>query len=221
MADTFPRLVAPPRTVPDAQATAEWRHTTCPSCGQHLLTLHALGALHTGTELTVAACRHIRPSQLLPTTQITFDGGARSVEGRRVAGAGAALWQLSEGSWQLTHVARVPLPAEEHAQVAETWGAVAAIELLTYVPLHAAALISGDNLNIVRYCAAAGRLRRPHLALPLTRPLADLALTTRTVQWQAVPRRVNKEADSIATEALMQASNLPVHVGPAVHITCL
>ena len=82
----------PPRSVAAAAATAEWRHRRCPTCGDYVVDLIASVTLQEGAELTVDASPHILGNTDLVPWEVTFDGGARALQGRRVAGAGALLW---------------------------------------------------------------------------------------------------------------------------------
>ena len=52
---------------------------------------------------------------------MTFDRGAREVNGRRVAGAGAVLWRFDGGTGNMVMIKRavIGLPGEARAQVAE------------------------------------------------------------------------------------------------------
>ena len=67
---------------------------------------------------------------------------------------------------------------------------------------------SGDNLAVVRYCAAQGRLRRPAMQAVVEPGLAALSRGGWDVAWQAVRRRLNVAADAAATEAVQWAGRL-------------
>ena len=60
------------------------------------------------------------------------------------------------------------------------------------------ARISGDNLAVVRFCASHGRLTRPHLHGPLDAPLNAVTWAGWQIDWNAVRRRFNRAADSLA-----------------------
>eukprot|EP00969_Alexandrium_andersonii_P177197 7835859-Alexandrium_andersonii.AAC.1 len=68
--------------------------------------------------------------------------------------------------------------------------------------------IVGDNLGVVRYAAAAGRLRRAPLCAVLEGPLGDASARGVHIAWQAVRRRFNKAADAGATRAVHWAAQL-------------
>ena len=183
----------------------------CPDCGEWTAQLYSTDAIEANHEVVVPGATHLTQPVGQHTHEITFDGGARAVgDDRCVAGAGAILWGPSDHT-QFSRLATVEvlLPAESDAQVAEAWGAHAALSLLDVVPPAVSVRIAGDNLAVVRYCAAHGRLRRPDMAMPLERPLGDLSLSGRTVEWMAVPRRLNGAADAIATHALQTSATLP------------
>ena len=141
---------------------------------------------------------------------VTFDGGARDKDGR-VAGSGAVLWGPEDTTGQrqpLAH-ALVALPDEKYAQVAEAWGAAAAIMLLLRQGRGSMrVLFAGDNLAVVRYGAAQGFLRNPALAGPLHTFLSRLSITGHLATWIAVRRKHNKAADLLATLALELAVGL-------------
>ena len=62
-----------------------------------------------------------------PPFEVTFDGGARAVGGRRVAGAGAVLWAPGSdgGPSEVSAVAAVALSGERYAPRAEAEGCAA------------------------------------------------------------------------------------------------
>ena len=64
--------------------------------------------------------------------EMTFDGGAREVNGRRVAGAGAVLWMVdgSAGGMRMIAKAVIGLPGEAHAQVVEAYGRRVGLRML-------------------------------------------------------------------------------------------
>ena len=110
--------------------------------------------------------------------EMTFDGGAREVNGRRVAGVGAVLWMIDGSTGGMRMIARavIGLPGEAHAQVAEAYGCRVGLRMLMGTQCRIrAARVAGDNLNVVRYCASEGRIRRPHIQELLEGPLGDCA----------------------------------------------
>ena len=143
--------------------------------------------------------------------EATFDGGARWVQGRWVAGAGASLWHHPpEGGAPVciaTAVAAVPRGAT--AQVAEAMGCRMALAMLARTaPTTRAARLVGDSTGVVRYGAGTGRLSRPEMQAHLDGPLADLAEAGWRLTWQAVRRRLNATADRLAGEGEQMAARL-------------
>ena len=69
-----------------------------------------------------------------------------------------------------------------------------------------AATIVGDNLAVVRYGAATGRLLRPELHAILDQPLGAAACTGRVARWMAVRRCYNAGADAAAGDGCNAAA---------------
>ena len=130
------------------------------------------------------------------------------MQGRRVAGAGAILWGPPgpDGSRPIVARAVVGHPSVEHAQTAEAVGCAAALDLVAQrgAALRAAKII-GDNLAVVRYGAAQGRLRRPQMQQVLAGRLAALHERGLDLSRAAVRRRLIAEAER-ATEGLFWAA---------------
>ena len=155
--------------------------------------------------------------------EVTFDGGAREVDGVRVAGAGAALWgqEDDQGRRQVVATARAALPGEEHAQVAEAWGGRLALQLLrTRASGHGRPQAVGDNLAVVRYGAAEGMLTKATLCMVLGPEIARCAEVGILPDWCAVRRRHKGSADAIATLALHEARRMHGRVTtPQIQVT--
>ena len=154
--------------------------------------------------------------------EVTFDGGAREINGQRAAGAGAILWgpPQPDGSRPALARAWVALPLEPHAQVAEAWGAKLGLDLLKAAgAITRRARVIGDNLGVVRYGAEMGALRNPAMHRPLADALAIAAEGGWHLRWRAVRRRLNKAADAVATEAVLWAHKLRAqgHTEPNRH----
>ena len=116
---------------------------------------------------------------------------------------------LPDGGREVLARTTVALPDVQHAQEAEAWGCCVALELLEAAnPEIRRARVAGDNLAVVRYCAAEGRLRRPAMQCLLGGPLARLATGGWAVDWLAVRRRLNRAADELATEGVFRAAAL-------------
>ena len=65
--------------------------------------------------------------------------------------------------------------------------------------------IFGDNLGVVKFCAAQGCLHRAYAQAVLEPRLTQLALAGWQVSWRAVRRRLNMAADAEATEGIQWA----------------
>ena len=93
--------------------------------------------------------------------------------------------------------------------MAEALGCRLALGLLARAaPAHRAARVLGDNTGVVRYGAGTARLRRPDMQCHLDVPLADMAEAGWWLQWQAVRRRLNTEADRLAGQGEERAVEL-------------
>ena len=111
--------------------------------------------------------------------EVTFDGGAREIKGQRVAGSGAALWGNRDHNGRIPLIATclVPLPTEEHAQIAEAWGCRAALDMVrSHTPAGSRVTVTGDNLAVVRQGAGQGGIRQAHIGLVIDRKLASCVL---------------------------------------------
>ncbi len=204
-----------PRLTSPLEANAAWEIHRCPSCGLYVLCLLASRPLMPREEIVIDSLHPVFPPlRNPPPLEVTFDGGARCISGLRVAGAGAVLWGPEDlhGNRKRVVDARVALPGVRYAQVAEAWGLRIGIGLLLS---HRAtskgpcrALITGDNLGVVRYGASQGRLRKPEMQGLLEGPLGELALGRWDLSWLAVRRRFNKAADEQATKAVQWAGYL-------------
>ena len=193
-------------------ARARWIEDRCVECRRHRVSLVTMGALTQGQEITVGT-RVSRggDSDRAFGIEATFDGGVRDVQGTRVGGAGAVLWGVDPRDGLLTRVASasMALPEVTDSQVAEAWGVHLVALLLRERPDGERRVrISGDNLAIVRHCAAQGRLHRPCTQAVLEPVLARLASEGWRVSWQAVRRRSNMAADAEATGGVFWAAGL-------------
>ena len=193
-------------------ATARWEVDRCRACRDWRATLRAAGDLQAGAEVTVP---HREPVLGGPTAdwdyEVSFDGGARDIDGHRVAGAAAVLWGPPAEGGDRPAVARtrLALPQEPHAQLAEAEGCGAALRLLRRLdPMHRAARVVGDNLAVLQFGAGLGRLRRPAMHSAISGPLAALLADGWSLEWTAVRRRLNQAADAGATSAVHWAGRL-------------
>ena len=144
--------------------------------------------------------------------EVTFDGGDRSFLDRdKVAGAGATLWRHDPVGGPPSRIAStiVAIPCSDSAQVGETSGCRAGLGLLDCLSdTDTSARIVGDNLAAVRYGAGTGRYRRLHLCAQMDQGLRPLAAKGWRLAWQAVRRRLNKAADTLATLGVYWADRL-------------
>ena len=202
-----------------AAPNAAWHISRCDRCGLYSAQLHALSHVLPGAELRVEpSSTFLSAVSRSPNFLATFDGGAKLVRGQQVAGAGAILWGPRDdlGSRHRLADASVALPGERFAQVAEAWGLRLAGGLLlsnaSCVDVARTVLVAGDNLAVVRYGAAQGRLHRPEmqgiLESILESILAKLPAAGWSISWLAMRRCFNGAADKLATAALNVASVL-------------
>jgi len=193
-------------------ANACWRVNRCGECGCWRSTLLCLAGLQIGAEVVVAEDdTNLGRADAMWTYEISFDGGAREVRGRRVAGAGVAIFGArgADGVRQRVAGCAIALPQQHSAQYAEAYGCRAALLWLAARRDRVrCARIIGDNLAVVRYCAGQGGLRRPALQALLEAPLASAYASGWQVEWVAVRRRLNAAADALATAGVMWAANV-------------
>ena len=194
-----------------SEANSRWTVHRCIECGRFCATLVASEHIEDGQELVVPQDDHVvghRDS--LGQFELTFDGGARPCPGGRVAGAGAVLWGPPgpEGRQAIARIL-VAMPGEQHAQIAEARAAAAGLDLLlSQSPDTRYAAVAGDNLAVVRFCCAQGRLRQPAMHQLLDPRLSTAHERGWVLDWQAVRRRLNCEADEVATMAVRWAASL-------------
>jgi len=194
----------------------------CPDCHTYRATLAALRPLVPGQFATVASQPHVTPCDTgWDGYSVSFDGGARHHRGAKVAGAGAWVWRLQPGP-VVFPVAKVvvALPAVSTAPQAEAHGARGALRfLLDHVAGPRRALVTGDNLGVVRFCASTGRLKSVGVEGIVEGTLLDTALAGWDVTWRAVRRRFNKDADSAATQGVHRAMRLADDGVPGPEVT--
>ena len=176
--------------------------------------MHAVVGIGRGTEVTVPESGpFLGGAHGDPPFTVSFDGGARIVDGQPVAGACAVLWTCTvrsgasdDSGWSRCAVATAALPLERSPGVAEAWGLRLALTLLGRVgDGERRARVVGDNLAVIRYGAAQGRLHNPSMEALVAPLLGRLALGGWALDFAAVRRRFNSVADGGATEALMAA----------------
>ena len=149
---------------------------------------------------------------------VSFDGGARrdAELDARVAGAGAILWRTSPlGVAQEVGRAQVALPSEAWSPIAEAWGLRLALHLACrHVEAGHSLRVVGDNVAVVRFGAAQGRLRNPDHEALISPVLCEALVRGVRLSWAAVRRRYNRAADAVATEGVRWAARL-ARVGEA------
>ena len=199
----------------EASANASWEVSHCPECRKYAARLYAVRDIPAGEEIIARPCRTFLASPVrFLRFLITFDGGAREIRGRRVAGAGAILWGPPDlnGDRPRLRVASIALPGEQFAQVAEAWGLRLGCLLLlgegAGLDGERTALMSGDNLPVIRYGAGQGRLHRPEMQGILESVLHQLPACGWRLEWVAVRRCFNAAADELATAALLFAADI-------------
>ena len=132
----------------------------CPDCSAWAASITAATPVACNDELVVNedACV-LGDREAEWPLEMAFDGGAREVNGRRVAGVGAIIWGADVTGKGRRIVARavIGLPGQAHAQVAEAYGCRIGLQMLADPQRRLrAARVAGDNLNVVRYCASGG-----------------------------------------------------------------
>ena len=134
------------------------------------------------------------------------------------------LWKHNLGGGAPTPVAHaiVSIPRDASAQVAEAHGCCAALRLLREVeggPKRAR--VVGDNLAVIRYGAATAALRALVQHAVMEVDLAETYLLGWQLDWQAVRRHLNTEADALATQGVYQAVEEAAHGRQAVVVRVL
>ena len=143
--------------------------------------------------------------------EVTFDGGARTLDGRRVAGAGAVLWawDIAVGSMVRLAEVSVALPGETSAQLAEARGCALVLSLLRMVAGRGRrARVIGDILAVVRYGAEQGRLRRAVPDALIVSPSPPASPTAGRPAGTRSSAASTWGADALATEGVFRAAGL-------------
>ena len=206
-----PRWWPRPRRVEPSEANAQWTTRRCTACWRYRAQLTALADLPEATELCVTTNPSPNWEDATWPYEITFDGGARSLDETEVAGAGAILWEHDTQGGCPRQIAStvIAIPWKAGAQAAEAAGCCAGLRLLqTLRPAHRAARVVGDNLGVIRYGAGTARLRRLQMQAQLEAALATTLSQGWRLSWQAVRRRLNHAADALATEGVLWARDL-------------
>ena len=208
------RWLPPPRVTTPSTATAEWRHRWCGQCRHFCASLCSRAALAEGVELTVPRPLTPGPDDGLWPLELTFDGGARCLGGRpKVAGGGAVLWSFPVDGTAPAPLASLvlALPQCDDSMLGEAHAGCQGLALLLsslLPPVPRAVRVVGDNLPVVRFGAAAGRLRRVPQHAPLAETLGAVLAAGWRLTWNGVRRRFNEGADSLATLGVFWADAL-------------
>ena len=123
-------------------------------------------------------------------------------QGHPGGGAGAVVWGgiNPDGQRDIIASVSVALLDVHDVGVAEAWGLHYGIQAAMNVPTRwSSALISGDNLAVIRYGAGQGRTTNPDIQGSLDGSLFRLASSCRRVSWQVVPRNHNLAAHRLAS----------------------
>ncbi|MFM7986520.1 MAG: reverse transcriptase-like protein [Candidatus Fonsibacter sp.] len=197
-----------PREAAEGACNARWDGERC-ECGQWRVHLVALQAIAPRCEVTVCDGPFFCAWKGREWAwEVAFDGGARCAHGRRVAGAGAVVWGAlgGDGTRKVIAQAVMSIPAAHHAQYAEAFACGEALKWLAGIHAEDRTVrIFGDSLNVVRYCADVGGMRRPEMQSLLEGPLSALHAKGWRVDWLAVRRHFNTHADALATAGVIQA----------------
>ena len=198
-----PHWFPPPRPVAPQLASTIWHLTRCWDCGHHRRILRAAVDLGPDDEITIALGQSGNTGWAAEQTGmiVTFDGGARPVQGRNVAAGAAVLWgHDTQGEWRPSVTRSTAIPYHVDSQIAEAWGARMALDFLCEAPEGPREVrICGDNLGVIRYCAGTGRASRPEIHDILDPPLRRAASQGWRIDWEAVRRRHNTGSDRAAT----------------------
>ena len=117
--------------------------------------------------------------------------------------------QVLGGERPILARATVAIPSQRHAEYAEALGCRAPLRCLANSgALVRAARVVGNSPAVVRYCAQVGRLRLPALQALLEGPLCDAYAMGWQLEWLALRRMLNTEADALATDGVFWASRL-------------
>ena len=194
------------------RSNARWHTERCSQCRGWRALLVAQSDVQDGEEITTGDLGPILGGHGREWAyEITFDGGARLVRGRRVAGAGVVVWGHMDKAGQRRVIARavIVMAGQGRACYAEAYGCrVALLWVADRGGIARAVRIAGDNLAVVRYCAHTGLLRRPLVHSLLERPLGDVYARGWCVDWIVVRRSLNREADAMATAGVFRAAGM-------------
>jgi hypothetical protein len=206
-----------PRATQERLANCEWLTRRCRHCGRHEANLYARGHIERGGELTVP--RSLAPvagSALVPY-EVFFDGGTSTRGNQHSAGAGALVWQIfSNGPPICIARAIMAIPENCNATLAEAHACGMALRLLSSLArehweTHGTVLracVLGDCIPVVRYAAAQARFRAANLRGPIDRGLEQVADIGWHITWQAVNRRHNQQAHSLARSGVNWANHI-------------
>ena len=211
-----------PRVQCGLVGNVDWVVRRCAECRGWEASLFATRNVATGEELVATSSGPILGGlEREWPYEVTFDGGAREIRGRRLTGAGAIVWGPSDSDGIRAVIAScvVAIPGHHHAQYAEALGCAEAIRwLASHGGDNRSARVAGDNLSVIRYCAREGRLRRVESQAALEAALTEARARGWCIDFVAVPRRLNMDADALATKGVLLAAALADRGAMGLHV---
>ena len=151
-----------------------WTEQRCPACRQWLLIARASRNIETGELLRSDRLPGVLANDAIPEDDyiVSFDGGARHrspnatlpEDGPRAVGAGAAIWGQADHNGIRQYLAQLTasVPSLSSSMAAEAIGLRAGLALAAYTLGRVRNIgVLGDNLPVMRFAAANGRVRTP------------------------------------------------------------
>ena len=189
-------------------ANAAWRVRYCDSCSSYIATLSSTRPIGQGQEVLVVSNPTVELDDVLLPLEVDFDGSAYT-EG--YGGSGISVWAHNAAGGSpvqlLTATMAISFPVD--SMTAEALGGRLGLGvLLDLSPRRRAARMVGDNLPVVRFGANNARLRRTRMHMQLEDSIASILDQGWKLQWYAVPRRLNEEANRLAREGAAEARNI-------------
>ena len=193
----------PPRISAAPAANAAWSGSRCNECSGWLARLIATEPVAAGREITVASAHPILGGDRDALGyEVSFDGAVRTVDGHRVAGAGAVLWgPIGANGREMVARTVAALPGVTDVVVAEAHGCAAALDLLANVQAGPrSARVVGDNPLLIRHGAAVGRLRNLQAEGLMATAMAQATSSGWALAWALVGRESNRASHSAASD---------------------
>ena len=209
-----------PRATQEIHANCEWLTHRCRHCSRHEASLFARQPTQQGEELTVPRSLAPRASAALVPYEVFFDGATCTRESNSAAGTGALLWHI-HSSGPPTSIARaiLAIPGHSSASLAESHACGLALQLLTSLARehwesHGSTLRArpvGDCIPVIRYASAQARFRSASQRARIDHGLGLTSEIGWSLEWQAINRRHNYHAHSLARVAAGWANDLRLH----------